>query len=283
MVTTTLKIKANPKQIWQALTKKDHQKVWYFDIPDFGTEPGTVFEFYESEAKQYLHRCEVLDSVENKLLIHTWTHPNESKGSSVVTWKIEENGENAEVTLTHEGLESFSDGGDALKPENYQMGWDAIVKTNLRNFLVGIKRLEYEIEIDASPEKIWNVLWDKELYKKWTECFYPGSHYTGKIENGGRIHFLSPSGNGMYSNIVYLMENTHIVFQHIGDVKDNKEMPLDESTMLWTGCFEMYKLTELEKGKTTLLAEVDCMAEHLEFMKEKFPLGLEKIKELSEQ
>ncbi len=280
--TTSLEIAVPAKTVWEALTNKDKMSVWYFDIPDFSTTPGTTFEFYESEEKQYLHRCEVLECVEGKLFKHTWQHPNESEGTSVVTWTLDEKDGVTTVMLTHSGLENFADGGDALKPENYQMGWDAIVKTNLRNFLVGIERLVFEVEIKAPTSRIWNSLWDHENYKVWTMPFCEGSYYTGKIKPGERIHFLMPKGDGMYSNVLMMNENENVIFQHIGELKDFREQELDDAAKQWTGCFEMYTLTEQGGGKVRLTAEVDCTKEHINYMKEKFPLGLNEVKRLSE-
>lgn len=282
MVTSQLKIKATPKQIWEALTDKSKQKVWYFDIPDFSPEVGSAFEFYESEAREFLHRCVVLESIEEKMFQHTWTHPNESKGTSTVTWTIEPNGEICTVKLTHKGLETFADGGEKFLSENYQMGWDAILKTNLRNFLVGIERLKFEIEIEADAATIWKKMWDKESYKIWTTPFCEGSYYTGDLVKGGRIHFMAPDGSGMYSDVLFINEPTNVVFRHIGEIKNNTEQPVDEATELWTGCIEMYHISDVGNGKQKLTAEVDCTKEHINYMSEKFPLGMEKIKELSE-
>ncbi len=283
MVTATLETKATAKQIWEALTVKENMKKWYFDIPDFTTEIGAKFEFYESEAKEYLHRCEVMQCIKEELFQHTWTHPNESKGSSVVTWKIEERNEHRAVTLTHSGLESFVDGGDKFKPENYQMGWDAIVKNNLRNFLVGTERLVFDIEIKAAPEKVWESLWKDENYRIWTTPFCEGSFYKGEMKQGSRIHFLAPDGSGMYSNTIFYAENKTAIFSHIGELQNFQEMPIDEAAKLWTGCFEIYKLSELPGGITKLTVETDCTKDHIEFMREKFPLGLETVKQLSEK
>lgn len=285
MVTSTLKIKATPKEIWEALTEKSKQKVWYFDIPDFTTEVGKTFEFYESEAKEFLHRCEVLDCVEEKLFQHTWSHPNESSGTSTVTWTIESaaGDETCTVKLSHRGLESFADAGEKFHPENYQMGWDAILKTNLRNFLVGIDRLKFEIEINANAQTIWKNMWGKEAYKVWTAPFCEGSYYTGELVKDSRIHFLAPDGSGMYSDVFFIKEPYNIVFKHIGEVKNFQEQPLDGSALQWTGCFEMYHIREIESGKHKLTAEVDCTKEHITYMSEKFPLGMQKIKETSEK
>lgn len=199
-----------------------------------------------------------------------------------MTWTIEEKGENCSVTLTHEGLEAFADGGETFAPQNYQMGWNAFLKANLRNFLVGIERLKFEIEIQAPSTKIWNVMWDTESYKIWTAPFCEGSYYKGELKQGSRVQFLNSEGSGMYSDVFFYKENINVVFSHIGEVKDNKEMEVDETTKQWTGCMEMYHLIELENGNHKLTAEVDCTKEHITYMREKFPLGLQKIKELSE-
>ena len=284
MVTTTLEIKASAKQVWEAITNKNAFKSWYFSIPSFSTVVGSVFEFYESEeSKEFLHRCEVLETVEGSLFKHTWTHPEQSKGSSIVTWTLTENGANCTLTLSHTGIESFADAGDDFTPANFQMGWNAIILTGLRNYLVGIERLTFDETIKATPEVIWEKLWNTESYKIWTSPFCEGSNYTGKLEQGGRIHFLTPDGSGMYSDVEYLKENKILVFKHIGDLKDYKEQELDEKSKVWTGCFEIYKLMVLVDGLTKLTVEMDCTKDHVNYMNEKFPLGLEKVKELSEK
>lgn len=283
MVTAILETKASAKEIWEALTWKENMKKWYFDIPDFTTEIGGKFDFYESEAKEFLHRCEVLQCITEEVFQHTWTHPNESKGSSVVTWKIEDRNENRIVTLTHSGLESFVDAGDNFKPSNYQMGWDAIVKSSLRNFLVGTERLVFPIEIEATPEKVWNALWKDENYRFWTTPFCEGSFFKGELKQGSRIHFLAPDGSGMYSDTEFYTENKTAVFKHIGELKNFQEQLVDETAKEWTGCFEIYKLNELPGGITKLTCEMDCTKDHIAFMKNAFPLGLEKVKELSER
>lgn len=283
MVTTTLEIKASAKQIWDALTKEENQKKWYFDIPEFNAAIGSTFDFYESEAKEFLHRCVVLNSIENKIFQHTWTHPNESKGTSIVTWEIEEENGLSTVTLTHTGLESFADGGDKFKPENYQTGWDAIVKTNLRNFLVGIERLVFPIEINAPANVVWEKMWSLENYKIWTVPFCEGSYFKGELKQGERIHFLAPDGSGMYSNVFFIEEPKNVVFQHIGELQNFEEQPLDDAAKSWTGCFEIYKLEEIEPNKIKLTVEMDCVKEHIKYMSEKFPLGLEIVKQISEK
>lgn len=273
---------ATKSQVWEALTNTEIMKVWYFDISNFKLAVGTEFSFYEGEKKEYLHEGQILKVEQNKVLQHSWKHPQQSKGSSIVTWEIEEIEENkVKVSLSHEGLESFADGGPTFAPANYEMGWNAIVKTNLRNYLYGIKKIVFEQEIKASAETVWNKMWDKKTYSEWTTPFCAGTYFTGEIELGSRIHFIAPSFDGMYSDVFYLIPNKLIIFKHIGNLKDLKELPLDAEAERWTGSFETYKLNEVD-GITTVTAEIDCVPEYIDYMNEKFPLALQELKKISE-
>jgi uncharacterized protein YndB with AHSA1/START domain len=281
MITSKIIIKEPASRVWQALTDKNQMKEWYFDIPDFELREGAVFNFYEpGDAKQYHHRCRILEIVPEKKLSHTWTHPSHSKGESILTWMLEEANGITEVTLHHEGTENFADAGPEFAPENYQMGWDGFISI-LKNFMYGVRKHTYTIEINATPERVWNVLLNDETYRLWTSVFCDGSYYRGDLKPGGRIHFLTPEGSGMYSNVVFYEPNSNIFFQHIGEVVNFVEQPIDEAAEKWTGAFENYLLKS--NGKTTtLVAEIDLTPDHADFFKENFPKGLEKIKSLSE-
>lgn len=281
VITTTAVFEATKEKVWDAITNSEVMKIWYFDISNFNLTIGNDFSFYESEKKEYLHSGEILKVEENKMLQHTWKHPEQSEGSSVVTWILEEIDGKIKVTLTHKGLESFADAGPNFAPANYQMGWDALVKTNLRNYLYNIQKLVFTVEINASAETVWNKMWDKKSYTEWTTPFCAGTYFTGEIELGSRIHFIAPSFDGMFSDVFYLIPNKLIIFKHIGNLKDLKELPLDAETERWTGSFESYKLNEVD-AITTVTAEIDCLSEYIDYMNDKFPLAMQELKKISE-
>lgn len=273
---------ATQSQVWEALTNPEIMKVWYFTIPNFELTEGKEFQFYENEGTNFLHVCKILKIEKQHLFQHTWTHPAQSKGSSVVTWEINEIEEGkVKVTLTHEGVETFADGGADFTPANYEMGWNALVKTSLRNYLYNIQKIVFSVEIKASAESIWEKMWDKETYTKWVTPFCEGTYFTGEIALGSRIHFIAPSFDGMYSDVFYLVPNKLIIFKHIGNLKDLKEQPIDAEAEKWTGSFELYRLNEVD-GITTVTAEIDCLSEYLEYMNSKFPLALQELKNISE-
>lgn len=282
-VKTIMEFDVPTRDLWDAITNPSHFKKWYFHIPHFTTTVGESFDFYESEARKYLHHCTVLELEEGRKFVHTWEHPEQSDGSSILTWLVEPiDDHHSRLILTHEGLESFSDAGPEFSPENYQMGWDAIIKSSLRNYLYLIERLHFSININATKEMVWKTLWGKESYKIWTLPFGEGSYYTGDLGPNARIHFLMPEGSGMYSDVIFFKENELVIFKHIGDVINFKEQEISEETKHWTGSLEIYRLVEINANTTELEVEVDITDAHIEFMKKRFPQSLEVVKELSE-
>jgi len=146
-----------------------------------------------------------------------------------------------------------------------------------------MKTLEYTIQINASPEQVWNALWDEENYKKWTTTFCHGSYYkTDGFQVGNKIHFLTPDGQGMYSLINQLETNQYVAFRHIGAMSQFEELPVDKESETWTNAMEIYHLSHHENG-TKLRVSVDIIDNHIAFMNKTFPLALSELKKISEQ
>lgn len=282
MIVSSIIIKASAHEIWEALTERDNMKEWYFDIPDFQLKVGATFNFYEpGDTKEFLHQCVVKEINPNKVFSHTWTHPDHSKGESIVTWMLDELEEGTLVTLTHSGIEGFANIGRDFTRKNYQLGWDGYMFI-LKNYCYKTHPRIYAITIEATAEQIWNALFDVGNYKLWTAVFCPGSYYRGELEIGKRIHFLNPSGAGIFSKVFYKDYPKMLVFQHEGTIKDYKEQPVIEEIDKWAGSFERYILIQKDNC-IRLIAEVDVTADHIAYFDEYFPKGLEIVKELAEK
>jgi len=93
---------------------------------------------------------------------------------------------------------------------------------------------------------------------------------------------MSPGGEGMNSVIETKIPNEYMAFKHIGEMKDFKELPLNEETKKWSGAMETYRLTADDEF-TDLVVQVDVIEKHLDYFKEVFPGALERIKDLSEK
>ncbi len=143
-----------------------------------------------------------------------------------------------------------------------------------------MEKLGYTIEINAPAEKIWRVLWEDETYRDWTKPFADDSHAKGDWVEGGEIHFLDGKGGGMYSIIERMVPNEFMSFKHLGGIEDGEKYPFEEDSG-WAGGVESYKLVD-KGGVTELIAETDIVEEFKDFMNEKFPLALARVKELSE-
>lgn len=144
-----------------------------------------------------------------------------------------------------------------------------------------METLEFTVQIKANPDKVWKVLWEDETYKKWTSVFCEGSYTVSDWNEGDKIHFMSPNGEGMNSIIEKKIPNEYMAFKHIGEIKDFKEQPLDEETKKWSGAMETYRL--IPNGEfTDLVAKVDAGEKFVDYFKDVFPKGLEVVKQLSE-
>ncbi len=136
---------------------------------------------------------------------------------------------------------------------------------------------KFNIQINAPKEKVWEVLWNDESYRQWTAAFHEGSYAKGDWQEGGKIQFLAPEGDGMYSRIHKLAPYTQMTFEHLGEIKGGEEQPQSS----WAGAKETYYLTE-NNGITELTVEVDLVDEYLQYFKDTFPKALQLVKQLSE-
>jgi len=143
--------------------------------------------------------------------------------------------------------------------------------------------LEFSEQIEASPEKIWEALWDIENYNTWTSIFSEGSSVkTDGWKEGTTVHFLGPNGEGMYSMVAKHIPNVLLKFRHVGVIKDGKEQPLDQESQKWTGSEETYRI--LSDGLTWVLhVDVDTLESYADYFHKTFPLALLKVKEIAEK
>lgn len=144
----------------------------------------------------------------------------------------------------------------------------------------GSKKMQFSTSISAPRNKVWDILWNDETYRKWTSVFMEGSYAESDWNEGSKILFLDGQGRGMYSTIDKKVPGEFISFRHIGELKDGKEQPVDE-TKGWSGSTENYILREAD-GKTELLVEMDIVPEMADYFNKTFPLALEKVKSLAE-
>ncbi len=144
------------------------------------------------------------------------------------------------------------------------------------------KQLSLSIDINASKEKVWDVLLQDETYRKWTSVFCEGSYAEGSWNEGSKILFKTPQGDGMVSRIILNRPSEIISMEHYGILKNNIEDYESEDVKKWANSKETYKLESNGANKTKLTIEVEIADEHYAWFKETWLKGLDIVKELSE-
>jgi uncharacterized protein YndB with AHSA1/START domain len=125
-------------RIWDALTRNEEMKKWYFSLSDFKPVVGFEFQFTgkTDENTEYLHLCRVTEVIAGKKLAYSWRYDGHP-GNSIVTFELFEEGSKTRLRLTHAGLESFASSGNDFREENFAGGWTFILDRSLKEFVEG--------------------------------------------------------------------------------------------------------------------------------------------------
>ncbi len=143
--------------------------------------------------------------------------------------------------------------------------------------------MKFSIDICASNEKVWDVLWNDTSYRQWTSVFAENSHVvTDNWKEGTRVLFLDGKGSGMVSKVAANKPGKYMSFQHLGEVRDGVEDTTSDKIKTWAGSFENYTLEEKE-GNTHLMIDMDIVEEFKDIFVNTWPKALELVKNLAEK
>jgi uncharacterized protein YndB with AHSA1/START domain len=171
--------------------------------------------------------------------------------------------------------------------EQQRVGWQSILD-NFRKYAEASSNkvtLHFEISIEASSEKVYKLMLDKDNWEKWTSVFSAGSRYEGSWERGSKILFLGEGKDGetggMVSRIKENIPNKFISIEHVGIYQDGKEITSGDDVLTWAGALENYTFEE-KGGKTRLFVDTDSNKEFKEYFSETWPKALEELKQICE-
>lgn len=142
-----------------------------------------------------------------------------------------------------------------------------------------MQRLNYRIHIQAPVERVWDTLIADESYRDWTSAFMEGSYYEGSWEQGSRIRFLTPSGEGMEAEIAQNRRHAFLSIRHLCMVSPGQ--PAAPEADSGPSAYENYRFTP-EAGGTRLEIEQDMPAEYVAMMDQSWPKALARLKALCE-
>lgn len=147
--------------------------------------------------------------------------------------------------------------------------------------MANIKRIQFSITIDATAAVVWHHITDPESYKHWTSAFAEGSHFQGSWDAGATIRFLSPSGDGMVSEIAESRWPEFISIRHLGFISGGTEDTTSDAVRAWAPAYENYTLVPTQRG-TTMIVDQDVDPEWEDHMAQAWPKALELLKGLCE-
>jgi uncharacterized protein YndB with AHSA1/START domain len=145
-----------------------------------------------------------------------------------------------------------------------------------------MKKIHMTTTIQAPREAVWKTMLSPDTYRIWTAAFSEGSYYEGSWEEGEKIRFLGPGGDGMVSEIAENRPHEFISIRHLGIIKDGVEDYESEEVRKWASALENYTFEDEGSG-TKLTIDMDITPEHEQSMSEMWTKALAKLKEISEK
>lgn len=144
------------------------------------------------------------------------------------------------------------------------------------------KKIGFKTLISAPVAVVWDVMLQPATYTDWTTAFAEGSTYDGSWDEGAKIRFLGPDGQGgMVARIARNKRHEFISIEHLGTMKDGVEDTTSEAVRAWAPAYENYTFRDAG-GSTELTVELDVAADWEEYMNEKWPKALTRLKALGE-
>lgn len=147
-----------------------------------------------------------------------------------------------------------------------------------------MKTLHFETVIDATPQKVWDTMLEKETYVQWTAVAWPGSSYQGEWKQGAQIRFTGDDGGGgTLAEITELEPYAKVAAEHIAVLLENgREDRESEMAKGWIGATEAYTFTG-ENGSTKLEVEITTAPEWAPMFEDGWPKALDALKQLAEK
>ena len=147
-----------------------------------------------------------------------------------------------------------------------------------------MEKITFSTIINATREKVWNTMLEKDTYQEWTVPFHEGSTYEGNWEEGSEIKFTGPSEDGsisgMYAVIAANRLHEFISIKHLGELKNGEKNPWPVAE--GQEGYENYTFKDTNGG-TEVLVELTVPAEWKDMFNDMWPKALAKLKEIAEK
>ena len=152
-----------------------------------------------------------------------------------------------------------------------------------------MEKIKFNVDIHAPAHKVYDTMLginNKSTYEQWTALFNPTSTYDGSWDKGSKILFVGTDEKGekggIVSEIADNISNRFVSIRHYGLLQGNLEITDGPDVEKWANGFENYSFEEHD-GITKVTVDLDTTEDFVDYMNEKYPKALAKLKEMCEQ
>jgi hypothetical protein len=145
-----------------------------------------------------------------------------------------------------------------------------------------VKRIQLHTTIQAPVDVVWEVMLGADSYPRWTTAFAAGSYFEGSWDQGSRIKFLIPSGDGMIAEIAENRPKEFISIRHLGFIVNGVEDTESDAVRAWAPAYENYSFSSIPEG-TKVVVDQDVTGEYEQLMNDTWPKAFELLKDLCEE
>jgi uncharacterized protein YndB with AHSA1/START domain len=145
-----------------------------------------------------------------------------------------------------------------------------------------LKSIVKSIDIVASAEKIWEVLFTDDYIKEWYTAFGEGIMADTDWKSGSKAVFADTKGNGIFGRIVENVEEKNLVIEYDGYIVNGLEDLESEGAKATKGARETYTLHP-KTNSNQLVVTCDMEENIYDHMSACWENALKKIKTLAEQ
>jgi len=283
-ITVVADINSDIRTVWNLWTDPRHIIHWNNASDDWQT---TIAEIDLREGGRFRSRMEARDGSMGfdftgkytKVDLHRTIESllDDNRKVKVV---FEEKGSKTKISETFDAEEENS-------LELQKTGWQAILD-NFKNYVEKSGKMEimhFEVAINSNVEKVYKTLIDDKKYSEWTSEFNPDSHFKGSWNKGSKILFIGTDQEGktggMVSRIREHIPNRFVSIEHLGVVKEGKEITTGPEVDMWGGALENYTFTAVN-DTTILSVDIDSVKEFKTYFSETWPRALNKLKSICE-
>ena len=284
-ITIKTTVQAPVEKVWQLWTDPEHIMNWNYATSDWHT-PYATNDL--REGGNFLFRMEEKSGTTGFDFEGTYTEllPFEKIGYRMTDGRI--------VTVEFIPDNEITSVVERFEPEKkhpvelQKVGWQAILN-NFRKYAETVsntEKMHFDVYIHSSPEKVYNIMLDKDHYSEWASVFNPTSRYEGSWQKGSEIRFLGTDrdGNtgGMISRIADIVPGQFVSIEHLGIIQDGNEITPGPEVKNWAGATENYSFIKHENG-TLLSIDADANEDFKEYFLDTWPKALNKLKAICEQ